>query len=545
MIFSEPVTGKTFFAREDILKLLKARLEKLRKGYRQNLAILGKELVGKSSCIHTFLKDINHDEIITVYVQVHPQPVAEFAKNFIGSLAFNLLRSKPLKIKEDLKYLIRHCRTYAPKTTNVIKKTLRLLEKGNKAEAFSLLLDLPGIASNETKKPCVVILEEFQNLARIKPASSAFSVLSKKIITQRDTLFIVASSAINSARNILSTDLSLLFGNFEVVELKEFDFDTGKSFVNYCLQPLECPDRYSRFLVSFTNGHPFYLDLICRQIKNLKTLDKSSKKVSKATVVQSLDELLYQPRGMLNQFFSSKLKNIGTNSIATEAITILHSVSSGYNRINEILDSSGMTARSLKRPLEALQDLDMISKVGHFYRFQDKVFRFWIRGVYSRKRNSFSLDDRLKRQGFLSEVSRRVSGFALESKKDLYEKLTELFRSFGGERVRLNGRVHTLPRFHDISVRFIGSNGPYIISQSKGKNWLCQIRERDVDEAQIEQILQDCKKGKYKFDKKVLIALNGMEENAKLAAKEAKVWIWHLPTLNLLLELYGMHEVVR
>jgi len=544
MIFSEPVTGRSLFGRQDILNTLQLRLENLKKGYRKNLALLGKELVGKSSCIHSFLKSVNSEDTLTVYVQVHPQPLSELAENFIGSLIFNLLQSKPLKIKEDLKYLTRHCRKYAPKTANAIKKVQRLIQKRENTEAFGLMLDLPAILSAEVKRPCVVIFEEFQNFSTVKSVSSPFSILSKKIITQRDVLFIITSSALNSARNILAGDLSLLFGNFEVIELAEFDFDTGKSFINFSLDPLECPDRYSRFLVSFTNGHPFYLDLICRQIKASKTGERSPK-ISKATIVQSLDELLYHPRGALNQFFTSKLRRLGTNSIASESISILHSVSSGYNRLAAIADFARLTPRVLKRPLTALEELDIISRQGSFYRFRDKVFRFWIKAVYSRKRNSFSLDDRIKKQGFISDVSRRVSSFTLESKKDLYQKTVELFRSFRGERVRIDGRTYTLPEFNDVSVKFIGDNGPYIVSQSKGKNWLCQIRERDVSEAQIDQILQDCQRGKYKFDKKVLIALNGMDENAKLAAKEARVWIWHLPTLNLILELYGMHEVVR
>ena len=48
-MFSEPVVGEKFFGREEVLELLNKRVLALKDGYRQNVALTGQSLSGKSS----------------------------------------------------------------------------------------------------------------------------------------------------------------------------------------------------------------------------------------------------------------------------------------------------------------------------------------------------------------------------------------------------------------------------------------------------------------------------------------------------------------
>ncbi len=542
-IFGEPVLRKDFFGREDLLKFLHERAENLKNGYRQNLALLGKELVGKSSCIHNFLfeLDSNSAKILPIYIEIAQIPLPDLFRKFIGSGLYAYLKTKSLKPKDDLNYLMKHCRKFIPKTVDVAKRIERHIKRKDYTEAFSLLMDLPGLIRQESGKTCIVILEQFHNLKFLK-IHKPFSMLGKKIMTQKDVLYIITSSSISSARQILAEDLSLLFGNFEVVELNEFDFNTSRTFITKNLEPVKIPEKHLRFLVSFTDGHPFYLNLICQELKQLR---QANNRLSTQAMLQALDNLLYKPRGILNFYFNSKLDLLGVNKIASDSIAILLALASGRNRIAEICEVTHTTRRTLSRSLAALQELDVVLKSGSFYRFNDKVFRFWIKTVYNKQRKSVCLDNNLKRMDFICEFKKNFSKFTIESKKDLYLKVVDLFKSFKNERIALGEKTFLMPHFQEIGTKFIGANGPYIIGRARDKNWLCQIRGREVTENQISQILQDCKKGKYKFDRKVLVTLDEMDENAKLAAKEAKIWIWDLVTLNFILDLYGQHQVMR
>ena len=50
-MFSEPVVGDRFFGREEVLDLFNKRVAALKDGYRQNIALTGQSLSGKSSII--------------------------------------------------------------------------------------------------------------------------------------------------------------------------------------------------------------------------------------------------------------------------------------------------------------------------------------------------------------------------------------------------------------------------------------------------------------------------------------------------------------
>ncbi|MCX5702285.1 MAG: hypothetical protein NTW64_04855, partial [Candidatus Omnitrophica bacterium] len=80
-----------FFDRLNYLEILEKRIRGLRDGYRQNLAIIGDELVGKTSIISKFLNKFCDNRIITLYLEVRPESAQSFARRFIAVLLYNFL----------------------------------------------------------------------------------------------------------------------------------------------------------------------------------------------------------------------------------------------------------------------------------------------------------------------------------------------------------------------------------------------------------------------------------------------------------------------
>ena len=75
------------------------------------------------------------------------------------------------------------------------------------------------------------------------------------------------------------------------------------------------------------------------------------------------------------------------------------------------------------------------------------------------------------------------------------------------------------------------------------KIWFCAIEEGFIDEAKIGIYLEQAKR--KDCIKKILIALNGIDPNARLKALEAKVWIWDKNTVNELFSLFEKPRVVK
>ena len=276
MVFNQTNHMNSFFARTDILCLLTKRVEALKKKYRQNIAILGYHSLGKTTLIFELLKKIKHTDIIPIYIDVKPKSIETFVNNFIVVLLYQYLDLENIPLEEDFDFLYKTAKPKIPKTIQQIFAIRKLL-KSRKAsdEIYSMVLDLPQTLHEEAKKTLLVIFDEFHNIEHLG-LKTPFLELSNKIMVQKNTMYILASSAVNLAQSILAEKLSLLFGNFELIHLKPFDTKTAGEFIDKALANIKIANLYKNFLIQFTGGYPFYLNVIIEHIKFccLKTIKK-------------------------------------------------------------------------------------------------------------------------------------------------------------------------------------------------------------------------------------------------------------------------------
>lgn len=362
-------------------------------------------------------------------------------------------------------------------------------------------------------------------------------------MSQHNIFYIVTSSSVAYSKNILSEKLQILFGNFEIMELENFDFLTSKDFLFSQLEPFIISERHIKFLISFTNGHPFYLDVLSLKLKVLLSQSKK-RKVTTLLLCKALSETLFYPLGQLHQHFNSIIYRHCISKNGVDILSILLTLSEQNYKLRRLIEIIDHSPKSISCAISNLQNAGLIEKVGALNRIEDSVFRFWLKTVYHRRRMDFTQDSIFAQRAFINSVKKISTDFTRSSKEDLYEKIIDLFKSFKDDAVQLGQKRYRLPVFNDVAIRIIGQNGPYIIGHAKGSNWICQIHERQICEKHILDFLKDTKSGKYKFHRKILIALNGIDDNAKLLSKESGVWIWNLKVLNLLLDLYAKHKVV-
>jgi len=105
-----------FFDRKNYIHILEKRVSSLKEGYRQNIAIIGQEDVGKTSIVSKFLANFYDPRIITVFIEVRPESLSSFSNRFICALLYNFLANSGLPLREDIKYLIDKSCRYIPKT---------------------------------------------------------------------------------------------------------------------------------------------------------------------------------------------------------------------------------------------------------------------------------------------------------------------------------------------------------------------------------------------------------------------------------------------
>ena len=105
-MLNEPVVGEQFFGRAQVLSAIQKRIDALKDGYRQNIALTGQGLSGKSSILHHLLFNLKDERIIPVYIEVVEEPFANFSRKFIGSLLYNFLKGIGQPVKEDIAFLV-------------------------------------------------------------------------------------------------------------------------------------------------------------------------------------------------------------------------------------------------------------------------------------------------------------------------------------------------------------------------------------------------------------------------------------------------------
>src|SRR3989338_1674790 len=121
-MFSDPVVGDDFFGRQTIIDLLVKRASALKSGYRQNVAIIGHQQLGKTSILRQFLHVHRDPEVLAIYVEIKLQALDYFVDQFTRALLYQYLMQQtsvdPIESLQDL----------AQKASASIPKTVARIE---------------------------------------------------------------------------------------------------------------------------------------------------------------------------------------------------------------------------------------------------------------------------------------------------------------------------------------------------------------------------------------------------------------------------------
>ena len=524
-----------FFDRKLHLDILQKRIGDLKDGYRQNIAIIGDELVGKTSMIFKFLNKFYDNRIIILYLEVRPESLGSFVRRFIGILLYNFLVNSDIPLKENVDFLIKKSEKYIPKTIEKIKLILGALDRRKKNNIFSELLSLCEMINEESGKFCVVILDEFHNLENMG-IKDLYREWSKLLILRKNTMYIIISSMKFKTKTILSKNLSLLFGNFELITVEPFDIKTSEEYLDHRLSDLNLDIGMRNFIIHFTGGYPLYLEIITEALL----------KSNQSSLSGMLENLLFDASGVLNQRFSNYLKRFLDNPFSQDYISILYLISSGHNKINDIPHILHKQRKELALRINHLLELDTITRSGDFLRINDRVLSFWLKFVYQEKLHSLTFDAKNQKALFKDKIEGMIQEFLLNAKKPIVERMTELFRLFEDEIIQIERKKLRLTHFREIKPLEFNNRGlkDGLICRSNESLWIMAFKHDLLTEEDITEFVKECRKYRHKLDRKIIVAFQDIDVNARLRALEEKIWTWNIDNLNQILDLFSKPRVI-
>lgn len=537
-----------FYGRQDILSILDKRANGLSKGYRQNIAIIGAELIGKTYLAKYWLSRYYDTHTVCVYIEVNPQAAGIFLKKFIGTLLYAFLENSALALKDDdIDFLIKKSERYAPDTCALARELIFRRKRISAHDAFIRSLELTEVLHKETGRYCIIIFDEFHLLEALK-IKDLYLYWRKHIMLNKHTMYILLSSRKELANKIFTSDLALLFGNFEKIELEAFDNKTAQSLVKDKLRGLPAPAHISNFIINFSSAHPFYLTVLCDAFRDYH-VRQPLLPVGLDSLITSLEDIFIDSWGILNRRFSWMVAEIEKEfNEPLVSIKILLGLARGLTRTQAISGFAGKTKKDVLAVLNQLCACDVVSKNAESYYLSDRFFGFWLESVYAVRLSSFTVDTESTKQLFRKWLTELYTNFCSAQSREPAERILELFSQFNNESVEFQKKRIRLHHFKEVKLlRLSGKQiKDGILARTGNGLWIAGLKEDRVNEDDILEFVSVCKRFKYaKAQKRIFITFDEIDPNARLIAKEAKINTWDMSLINSLLDIYDKPRIVK
>lgn len=534
-------------SRKEILDTLIKRTTDFKDGYRQNVALLGEESIGKTTLLNAFLKDWKDDKLVPVYVEIAACEFSLFVKRTLNSLFYNFLRKNRLvSSRENLDLILKMAKDFAPQSALEAEGIIVRLDKDKPEILFKELFLVIEHFCAETKKQCVILFDEFHHIKHLG-VKNICQELGKKIMFQKNMLFIFSSSAKKEARDILVNELSLLFGNFETIEIEMLDTASSQSLIRHILEPLLIPEDLMRFLVHFTGGHPFYLKAICQEAKLLAQASGRTSLVT-SSIAETLERVLFDEWGIFHLKFTACLTSLAQGKNKNSLIYLLDAIAHGHNKTKDLCARFRQPRTEISQKLGRLVDTGILTKDGSFYLIHDRLMAFWLKYVHAEKQASLSPDFNEQAAHFRRHIETEIDGFIQESRLQFADRMMELFNRFEGEDIQIDRKKFQLDTLKEVRIiRFDTTHLKIgLFGRSNDNLWLAAIKEDGIQEQDINEFILGCRQfAPRKIIHKIIIGLGDVERNARLLAKESHIMTWDIGRINHLFDLYGKPRIVR
>jgi hypothetical protein len=308
---------------------------------------------------------------------------------------------------------------------------------------------------------------------------------------------------------------------------------------------MRVPDEYKDFIISCTGGNPFYLDVISQSVRDIVTA-KTFRRISVDVLVQALERAIFNSKGCIFQYLNSSLETeIRQRKHCEIYISLLLAIANGSSRTKEISRAVKKRAADVSRRLAELVEMNILCKNGPIYSFVDRMFAFWFRLVYQKKRSAIVsyLPDRI--DIFRKEAAGIVKCFMAEEEKDILSRVCGILGLFNNEKLSIAEKECRLPAFSSVDIEEFPDGSAYIRARTRKSHWILSASAEEVKDIDIIEFSERVKESGLKVQKKILIAPFGIEMNAHLMAKEERIWIIDQDALNQLMTLYGKDMIIR
>jgi hypothetical protein len=521
--------------RPELAARLRQRLKAFGEGFRHNVALVGPRGSGKSFQLQQLVAD-PIDGLLLIYCPLYREPCRSFLQRLAASiLRAGLPAARTAPADDELPSLLAAAATELPKTAAALAPVEGLLARRLYGEALSRTLDVIPVLVAERGQPCALVLDEFLYLEELGLVH-AFHELGKRVMTWPSTLFVLTSSLPGRARAILRERLQLLFGQFELITLDSLEPDTASAWVMRELKGLRGVQGMVPFLIHWLGAYPWYLSVVVKRLKELAAIDRH-RSLTDALLLSATWDMLGEPDGPLHQWCAVRLEQLSHARHGRRAMEILMALARGARTATDLGAQTGRAG--LTSALQMLSEHELAQRNGTCWMIPDPALRCWLASVAAERSGARDAAEAARERchAYLRGLWMR---WLQTQQLTFTEQVAGLFAKFADDTVSLDSKTGRLPKFEQIVTRRPATPGPeaYLVADGQGRRWCAAIQQGPVDEGAITGFDAFCRSQTPKPTRKVLVAKSGMDENARVVAKTANMWVWDADDLAVLASLF-------
>jgi AAA+ ATPase superfamily predicted ATPase len=340
---------------------------------------------------------------------------------------------------------------------------------------------------------------------------------------------------------VLASEGASLYGHFEIVPVRNFNFADSRAFLSKKLEGLGVGEIQTDFLITITGGHPFYLDILAFRIMDIAR-ESGIRKTSGGLLSDAISRELFHSSGTIYLHIRDLIDRSLSGPGYGTYISILQAIASGSRYLAQIASYINKEASSLVRQMRRVIELDLITKDGAGYFFSDPLFETWMRYVYPMREQSYIPEIASQMEKFKSQVEEMIGTFKGELGKGAEARVRELIRDFDG-RGTLQGKG--LPKFDQVERGHLTDTELDVVARKGNDVWVFEVKDTNVGNEIILAFMDKLERIKEANpQKKIIVALGGIDSVALKLARKEGIWVWTIEDVNQLMRYYGHFPII-
>ena len=360
-----PVMGNKLIGREEILKEI---IHYLNSG--QSVVLIAPRRFGKTSVVLEVLNRFKKDDLFTAYVDIFAAPEKRiFAEQITEAVLSNKKLHKAFSDFRKSFSSLMHQMEFKQAVED-FEFILKFADKNqDELDLLSESIDFIEEFASKYKKQIICGFDEFGDIEKLN-GSEIVKLFRAKIQLQQQTAYIFSGSQESVMDRIFITSKSPFYRFARVIHINEIN--TG-IFIKYIRKEFEkinidIKESALNILLGFTKGHPYYTQLICKQLE-FKLVGTNKNIINDMEIIDAIDEAYWSEINYIEKLWEEL-------SGAREQVNIIIAIAQGIPSLYNSLDLNKL---NVSRALRKLRSKGLIKKEDKINVLVDPMLKYFIR----------------------------------------------------------------------------------------------------------------------------------------------------------------------